>query len=67
MVSLSSAEWQTTYPMDFYANESLGGWTVNNEQHRPAKGSRTNIKTTIKHETAAVKNSSNDSILQDEK
>lgn len=41
MVALSETEWQSVYPMDFYANESLGAWTVNNEKHRPL---RTNLK-----------------------
>ena len=45
MVALSETEWQSTYPMDFYANESLGEWTVNNEKHRPK---RTNIKQSSK-------------------
>jgi hypothetical protein len=30
MVSLKQAKWQTEYPMDFYAYDSLGNWTVNN-------------------------------------
>ena len=37
MVALSQTEWQSVYPMDFYANESLGEWTVNNEKHRPKR------------------------------
>jgi len=45
MVALSETEWQSIYPMDFYANESLGEWTVNNEKHRPK---RTNIKRSCK-------------------
>ncbi|XP_053313078.1 2-(3-amino-3-carboxypropyl)histidine synthase subunit 1 isoform X2 [Spea bombifrons] len=36
-VALKEAEWQDTYPMDFYANQSLGPWTVNHESHRPAR------------------------------
>ncbi|XP_012812029.1 2-(3-amino-3-carboxypropyl)histidine synthase subunit 1 isoform X1 [Xenopus tropicalis] len=36
-VALKEAEWQHTYPMDFYANESLGPWTVNHESHRPTR------------------------------
>ncbi|XP_056414688.1 2-(3-amino-3-carboxypropyl)histidine synthase subunit 1 [Hyla sarda] len=34
-VALKEAEWQKTYPMDFYSNQSLGPWTVNHESHRP--------------------------------
>ena len=34
-VALRMADWQeTSYPMDFYANASLGPWTVNNEANR---------------------------------
>ncbi|CAG8668660.1 3582_t:CDS:2, partial [Paraglomus occultum] len=28
-VALESIEWQKSYPMDFYANDSLGPWTPN--------------------------------------
>ncbi|KAH9525505.1 Diphthamide biosynthesis protein 1 [Bulinus truncatus] len=34
-VALKLTEWQTTYPMDYYANDSLGPWTVNNEANKP--------------------------------
>ena len=43
-VALKSVEWQKTYPMDFYANDSLGAWTVNNEQHRPFKPKKQRAK-----------------------
>ncbi|XP_069801474.1 2-(3-amino-3-carboxypropyl)histidine synthase subunit 1 [Dendropsophus ebraccatus] len=36
-VALKEAEWQKTYPMDFYSNQSLGPWTVNHESHRPLR------------------------------
>lgn len=36
-IALRSAEWQAPYPMDFYANSSLGPWTPNHESHRPAR------------------------------
>jgi len=37
-VALESIEWRTeAYPMDFYANDSLGSWTVNNEANRPKR------------------------------
>jgi len=37
-VALDSIPWQTeVYPMDFYANDSLGSWTVNNEANRPKR------------------------------
>lgn len=62
MVALSQADWQTVYPMDFYANESLGEWTVNNEKHRPKRPYRTgvknsNVKLTEKSEVSGQKTS----------
>ncbi len=34
-VALKITNWQEeSYPMDFYANDSLGPWTVNNEMYR---------------------------------
>jgi len=36
-VALKQVEWQSVYPMDYYANESLGSWTVNNVKHRPIR------------------------------
>lgn len=36
-VALGMVEWKETYPMDFYANSSLGPWTVNNEANRPKR------------------------------
>ena len=39
-VVLEEIEWQGVYPMDFYANASLGPWTVNNENNRPVSMSR---------------------------
>ena len=36
-VALKVATWQDTYPMDFYAKDSLGPWTVNNEKHQPQR------------------------------
>ncbi len=39
-VVLEEIEWQGVYPMDFYANASLGPWTVNNEQNRQVSVSR---------------------------
>jgi len=44
-VALKRIEWQSVYPMDFYANESLGAWTNNNEAYRPARVNKTrNVK-----------------------
>jgi len=28
-VALNAIDWQSIYPMDFYANDSLGPWTPN--------------------------------------
>ena len=34
-VVLNAAEWkEESYPMDFYANSSLGPWTVNNDANK---------------------------------
>eukprot|EP00054_Salpingoeca_dolichothecata_P010763 m.59881 g.59881 ORF g.59881 m.59881 type:complete len:427 (-) comp19137_c0_seq1:56-1336(-) len=46
-VALKNAQWQLIYPMDFYANDSLGAWTVNNEKNRPERRRR-------KHKHVAV-------------
>ncbi|XP_053562194.1 2-(3-amino-3-carboxypropyl)histidine synthase subunit 1 [Bombina bombina] len=47
-VALRDAEWQNIYPMDFYASQSSGPWTVNHETHRPARvtGRRTQASQT---------------------
>ena len=46
-VVLKEIEWQNDYPMDFYANDSLGPWTVNNELNRqvPVRRRKKDIKT----------------------
>lgn len=36
-VALQSITWQIDYPMDFYANDSLGPWTPKNQIHRFSK------------------------------
>ncbi|XP_059143770.1 2-(3-amino-3-carboxypropyl)histidine synthase subunit 1-like isoform X2 [Physella acuta] len=33
-VALKVTPWQSTYPMDYYANDSLGPWTVNNAANK---------------------------------
>ncbi|KFD57709.1 hypothetical protein M513_01379 [Trichuris suis] len=37
MVSLEQVQWETVYPMDYYANDSLGPWTNNHGKmvHKP--------------------------------
>ncbi|XP_061326040.1 2-(3-amino-3-carboxypropyl)histidine synthase subunit 1 isoform X1 [Pezoporus flaviventris] len=35
MVALQDIEWQQPYPMDFYASQSLGPWTVNHAGTQP--------------------------------
>ncbi|KAJ7308941.1 hypothetical protein JRQ81_008221 [Phrynocephalus forsythii] len=40
-VALQEAAWQETYPMDFYASQSLGPWTANHHRsHQPQKPGR---------------------------
>jgi hypothetical protein len=48
MVSLKEIEWQNDYPMDFYSNDSLGNWTVNNTLNRNIP--QRNVKTKVKIE-----------------
>ncbi|KAL3856870.1 hypothetical protein ACJMK2_011581 [Sinanodonta woodiana] len=36
-VALDHVTWQKVYPMDYYAYDSLGAWTVNNETQRPVR------------------------------
>ncbi|KAI8973608.1 putative diphthamide synthesis protein-domain-containing protein [Mycotypha africana] len=36
-VCLRKSEWQDVYPMDFYANDSLGPWTPNHGRGTPRK------------------------------
>ncbi|XP_062448564.1 2-(3-amino-3-carboxypropyl)histidine synthase subunit 1 [Rhea pennata] len=39
-VALRDVEWQQPYPMDFYASQSLGPWTVNHAGCRPQRPGR---------------------------
>ncbi|XP_058853918.1 2-(3-amino-3-carboxypropyl)histidine synthase subunit 1-like isoform X1 [Acipenser ruthenus] len=39
-VALKDVEWQQTYPMDFYSNQSLGPWAVNHPTNQPVRPSR---------------------------
>ncbi|XP_030041620.1 2-(3-amino-3-carboxypropyl)histidine synthase subunit 1 isoform X2 [Microcaecilia unicolor] len=55
-VALKEIEWQLVYPMDFYAAQSLGPWTVNHESHRPPRSA---YKTT--HNKVSRKSSVEDS------
>ena len=52
-VALGNSAWQDEYPMDFYANSSLGPWTVNNEVNRPVRGKkkRTELKSNLTSKT----------------
>lgn len=36
-VALKRSEWRERYPMDFYAYDSAGNWTVNNTENRPVR------------------------------
>ncbi|XP_040194303.1 2-(3-amino-3-carboxypropyl)histidine synthase subunit 1 [Rana temporaria] len=53
-VALKEAEWQNTYPMDFYANQSLGPWTVNHESHRPPRVAAKQTKSSHLRKTPAT-------------
>uniref|UniRef100_A0A8C8AQP6 2-(3-amino-3-carboxypropyl)histidine synthase subunit 1 n=1 Tax=Otus sunia TaxID=257818 RepID=A0A8C8AQP6_9STRI len=39
-VALRDVEWQQPYPMDFYASQSLGPWTVNHAGTQPPRHGR---------------------------
>ncbi|KAM6239598.1 2-(3-amino-3-carboxypropyl)histidine synthase subunit 1 isoform 3-T3 [Spheniscus humboldti] len=39
-VALQDVEWQQPYPMDFYASQSLGPWTVNHAGTQPPRHSQ---------------------------
>ncbi|CAG5135786.1 unnamed protein product [Candidula unifasciata] len=45
-VALKVTNWQSTYPMDYYASDSLGPWTVNNEANRPQRQRKCKINIT---------------------
>ena len=47
-VALQQVSWQERYPMDFYAYDSLGPWTPNNEKHRPARPVRSRPHIAVK-------------------
>ena len=36
-VALKKSNWRDRYPMDFYAYDSAGNWTVNHETNRPVR------------------------------
>ena len=42
-VALQVLPYQDSYPMDYYANDSLGPWTANNKLHRPVQCQRKHI------------------------
>jgi len=48
-VALQVLPYQDSYPMDYYASDSLGPWTANNKCHQPARGQRKHI--TVETET----------------
>ncbi|XP_062887985.1 2-(3-amino-3-carboxypropyl)histidine synthase subunit 1 isoform X2 [Mobula hypostoma] len=66
-VALKKVEWQQRYPMDFYANQSLGPWTVNHESHQPPRRTRkTAVAKPAEPNAAAVGGTSIDSGCQRE-
>ncbi|XP_033747995.1 2-(3-amino-3-carboxypropyl)histidine synthase subunit 1-like [Pecten maximus] len=64
-VAMDSIKWQTTYPMDFYANDSLGSWTVNNEAHRPIRQKPRSTKQTVAKVTNPASNENQGHISSD--
>ena len=50
MVGLKEIEWQKEYPMDFYANDSLGNWTVNDKSNRSSSQINAKSKIIIEYE-----------------
>ncbi|GFR72766.1 2-(3-amino-3-carboxypropyl)histidine synthase subunit 1 [Elysia marginata] len=58
-VALQLTSWQSTYPMDYYANDSLGPWTVNNvankEPRPPRKTARAKVKIETEEEMKDIK------------
>jgi len=51
-VALQEVPYQDSYPMDYYASQSLGAWTVNNERHRSARAQRKHVA--VETETVAA-------------
>jgi hypothetical protein len=51
-VVFGNAEWQSIYPMDFYANDSMGPWTVNHGRNirksQPIKSKAVGAKDKVK-------------------
>ncbi|ORY93545.1 putative diphthamide synthesis protein-domain-containing protein [Syncephalastrum racemosum] len=47
-IALGKAEWHDIYPMDFYANESLGPWTPNHGRNVRRPRAQKNNQTTTK-------------------
>lgn len=54
-VALQVVPYQDSYPMDYYANDSLGPWTVNNKCHQPARGQRKHITVETENEAQQTK------------
>lgn len=50
-VALQVLPYQDSYPMDYYANDSLGAWTVNNKLHQTVRNRRKHI--TVESEQVA--------------
>lgn len=60
-VALKKVEWQQRYPMDYYANQSLGPWTVNHETHQAARRMRKTQAKAAESVGAAVRGTCTDS------
>ncbi|KAJ8256425.1 hypothetical protein COCON_G00185770 [Conger conger] len=53
-VALQQVQWQEVYPMDYYAKESLGPWTVNHPDHQPSRTAKRPIRNCVSGKAAAV-------------
>ena len=62
MVALRQIDWQNRYPMDFYAQNSLGPWTPNNLELRPVKQSRRKIEIAYENKNAPCADCSSTSV-----
>ncbi|XP_064617720.1 2-(3-amino-3-carboxypropyl)histidine synthase subunit 1-like [Liolophura sinensis] len=61
-VALDEVKWQEVYPMDYYANNSLGSWTVNHESNRPARTPRKRLGVKKDQSTKTLNESCNGNI-----
>lgn len=65
-VALDEVKWQEVYPMDYYANNSLGSWTVNHESNRPPRTTRKKVEVKKDQSVVTLNESCNGKISGDE-